>query len=105
MNEYIQIACLPDPQISGYPIASNQDAYAVGWGTTSSGATTTPNTLQNTKITVYNSSMCSNVLPSISKNWQSQICAGSLGGGKDTCQGINQSINHLINLKTYSKCL
>ena len=55
----------------------------LGWGTTSSGGLSS-NTLQNVKLTVYDSSVCGGYL---NKNWLSQICAGEIEGGKDTCQG------------------
>jgi hypothetical protein len=43
--------------------------------------------LNNVKLRVYNSSICANVYPSMIKNWNTQICAGDIDGGKDTCQG------------------
>ena len=43
--------------------------------------------LNNVKLKVYNSSACSNVYPAMIKNWNTQICAGDINGGKDTCQG------------------
>ncbi len=39
------------------------------------------------KISIYPSSSCNLVLPQVVKNWNSQVCAGHLAGGKDTCQG------------------
>ena len=87
LNSYVQTACLPDPSQSGYPVAANQNGYIVGWGTLSEGGSS-PDNLQNTKITVYSENSCSNVYPNVVKNWNSQVCAGNIAGGKDTCQGI-----------------
>ncbi len=39
----------------------------------------------NVKLTVYSSSSCSGVNTVF--NWDGQICAGELKGGKDTCLG------------------
>jgi secreted trypsin-like serine protease len=85
LNEYIQIACLPKSQSNTYP-GTNIPGWIVGWGTTNYGGSES-NLLRNAKITIYDSSKCNSVLPAISKNWYSQICAGELSGGKDTCQG------------------
>ncbi len=56
-------------------------------GTTNESQASMNNLLKNVKITVYNSSMCSQVYPEVNKNWNTQICAGEYSGGKDTCQG------------------
>lgn len=88
LNTNIQIACLPSAQSSSYP-AVNQPAWTVGWGTTINGGglDNLSNVLKNVKITVYQSSFCGNVLPFLTKSWNSQICSGELAGGKDSCQG------------------
>lgn len=36
---------------------------------------------------LLNPNDCSKVYPEIPKNWNNQLCAGSLLGGQDTCQG------------------
>lgn len=36
----------------------------------------TPNELYNVELKIYNSDKCSGVLPDLTKNWGSQICAG-----------------------------
>lgn len=76
LNEYIQIACLPDPRLGTYPPSSDVAAFIAGWGTLSSGGAV-PDQLNNVKITIYDGANdCSQVLPSIQKNWDSEICAG-----------------------------
>ena len=87
LNEYIQITCLPN-STAMYPSTSNleMEAYAAGWGTLSY-LGQSPQLLYNVKLTTYNSSMCSSIYPSMTKNFQSQLCAGDYSGGHDTCQG------------------
>jgi hypothetical protein len=85
LNDYIQIACLPPSKSLYYP-GFNISAWIVGWGTVSFGGITS-NQLKNAEITIYNDRYCENVLPEFIKNWYSQICAGELEGGVDTCQG------------------
>ena len=81
LNRYVQIACLPTETIN---LVSNDQAIAVGWGTTSSGGSTSDVLLQ-VNLTIYSSDKCSKVSsPSYSRF---QICAGYLPGGRDTCQG------------------
>ena len=44
--------------------------------------------MNNVKLTVYsNTTYCSKVSPFAAKNWNKQLCAGEIAGGKDTCQG------------------
>jgi hypothetical protein len=43
--------------------------------------------LKNAKVTVYGKSYCKLVGPKTPKDWNSQICAGSLDGSVDSCQG------------------
>lgn len=52
---------------------------------------------------MYDESLCKNVLPRNSKNWNAQICAGDLQGHIDTCQGDSGGslyINDFIMNKT-----
>jgi secreted trypsin-like serine protease len=88
LNTNIQIACLPPSQSSSYP-AFNQSSWTVGWGTESEdgGLDNLSNVLKNVKLTIYPSSFCENVLSTITKNWNSQICSGEMAGGKDSCKG------------------
>ena len=60
----VQIACLPDRKVSYYPSNVNITAYIAGWGDTI-GNRTFAYLLQNAKILVYDSSLCNNVMPSI----------------------------------------
>jgi len=84
LNTYVKLACLPNSSSSYPPV--NQNAWASGWGTLSSGGSQ-PDKMQNVKLTIYSSSMCNNVFPSLTKSWDNQVCAGDYAGGKDTCQG------------------
>jgi hypothetical protein len=86
LNEFIQIACLPpDSESKSYP-GVNIPAWIVGWGSVSESGYNS-DVLNNAKITVYNSSACDEVEPNSEKNWNTQICAGVLEGGIDSCYG------------------
>jgi secreted trypsin-like serine protease len=86
-NDHIQVACLPVLKVKVYPpVGSTVPAYISGWGDIYDNSTF-PDTLQNAQISILNSSDCRRVSPSVPKNWNSQICAGLLAGGVDTCQG------------------
>ena len=86
LNQYVQVACLPTNRSSMYP-PLNESVYAIGWGLTSENDFEISDELRNVKLTNYNGSMCDDVLPLVSKNWTTEICAGEYNGGKDTCQG------------------
>lgn len=83
LNNYIQIACLPS---SNFIISPFTNAIALGWGLTSNNGYAS-NVLMKVTLSIYDSASCSKVLPETSKNWNLQICAGELDGGKDTCDG------------------
>ncbi len=72
LNQDVQIACLPNPMVSIYPNQSNIFSWIVGWGDLY-GNKTYPDLLQNAKITVYNSSQCSRVFPTITKVMHSNL--------------------------------
>ena len=55
----------------------------------------TPNTLYNIQLTAYDPINCKLVENTFNKNWNSQICAGLITGGKDTCQGRFGLINQI----------
>ena len=44
-------------------------------------------TLNNVKLTVYDSTVCKDVAVKAAKNWNSQICAGDTTGVKAICNG------------------
>lgn len=76
-SEYIQAACLPDSSVRYYPSQVNISSYVNGWGDLyGNGTVSLPSVLQNVQLTIYDSSMCSGVYPTITKNWNNQICAG-----------------------------
>lgn len=83
-NNYVQPACLPNPSTASYPTAGST-VWASGWGTLTEGGNT-PYILNNVQLTVYDPTSC-RPLGTANKNWNSQICAGHVAGGKDTCQG------------------
>jgi secreted trypsin-like serine protease len=83
LNQYVQLACLPSSSSSSYP-SSSQSSWVAGWGTTSSGGSTS-SSLRNVRVTVLANSQCSSVYSSSNSN--EQVCAGEIAGGKDSCQG------------------
>ena len=87
LNKFIQIACLPSYSPSYPDNGTDLDAFAVGWGKSATNATVAPDLLNNVKLKIYNSSMCSQTGVSVTKNWASQICAGDLSGNKSICYG------------------
>jgi len=88
LNDKIQVACVPNSLSTSYPSSESNTkvAYGVGWGTTSEGGNTASE-LQEVDLLIYESSFCSGIASSYQKDFNSQICAGYLPGGKDTCQG------------------
>jgi hypothetical protein len=66
LNQYVQIACLPNQAISFYPNDTNIASWIVGWGDLF-GNRTYPDLLQNAKITLFDSSGCNRVFPSVTK--------------------------------------
>lgn len=58
----------------------------MGWGSMFFGGQIV-NRLRNVRVTVYEEKFCSSVASSFPKNWNSQLCAGEIEGGKDSCQG------------------
>jgi secreted trypsin-like serine protease len=94
LSNFIQPACLPTSQSATFPSA-NSPAWVVGWGTTSSGGSTS-NLLKNVKITTYDGTQfCKDYYP---VNWGQQICAGDYyNGGKDTCQGDSGGPLYILN--------
>lgn len=73
MNNYIQLTCLPEKKSSE---KAQLDEYGYLAGFSTSGGTSGNWHMQNAEINIYNSSMCNNVIPSLPKNWERQICGG-----------------------------
>lgn len=86
LTDNIQLACLPDPNDTHYPMQTNIDGFIMGWGALSE-AQNTPEILQNVIIEVLDGPEYCTSSPPEYYNWDTQICAGYLPGGKDTCQG------------------
>ena len=81
---------MPNPKWSqNYPIPG-QPAWIVGWGVTEEDTILPPDTLRNVRVKIYDGSTCNSVLSEKRKDWSSQICAGDIDGGRDTCQGMRQ---------------
>lgn len=87
LGSTIQIACLPNYAVSYYPTGSNIQSWVIGWGYTNQASLTLASALQNVEILIYDSNVCSGLEPSVPKNWNSQVCAGYLPGGKSACNG------------------
>ncbi|RNA20776.1 serine protease 27-like, partial [Brachionus plicatilis] len=96
LNSGVQPACLPPN--TDYQPNTNTRAWIAGWGTLSSGGQT-PNILQNTFITYYHSGLECNNLGSL--NFDKQICAGEIQGGRDTCQGDSGGPLYLFEDNTF----
>jgi len=80
----IRPACLPPDDSNTY---AGETATVTGWGTTSSGGSTS-NTLNEVDVTVLTNDDCGNSYgywPSDITN--KMLCANVDGGGKDSCQG------------------
>jgi secreted trypsin-like serine protease len=58
----------------------------MGWGTIFSGGPTSDQ-LNNVKLTIYDELLCKDVVKSYPKDFDRQICAGTLNGDGDSCQG------------------
>lgn len=83
-----------------YP-SGTVSAWVMGWGALTYGGQASFK-LRNVKLTVYEENLCSNVIRNYVKNWNSQICAGDIGGGKDACQGDSGNglfVTDLVNNK------
>ncbi|CAF0732669.1 unnamed protein product [Brachionus calyciflorus] len=88
LTKQIQIACLPNQTSSTYPDLNMKNAIIAGFST--SGSTGGSWNLQNDELDLYNSSMCNNVKPNNTKNWEKQFCAGEYNPFSNTtgfCHG------------------
>jgi hypothetical protein len=80
LNRYVQLACLPDPRLAGFPTKYGETVWAVGFGTLKFMGDSAE-VLQNVNFTLYNGAIqCSQVAPEAAKDWNSQICAGTKSG-------------------------
>ncbi|XP_013178849.1 PREDICTED: venom protease-like [Papilio xuthus] len=92
IDSSIRPACLwQKPDFGQYTIA-----YATGWGTTDPRKYKLANDLQKVSLTLLDTDTCDMLLKNnINRLWhgfsQTQICAGEIRGGKDTCQGDSGS--------------
>lgn len=102
LSKWIRPACIPDPSI---PLTKPK-AIAIGWGYTETGGSQS-DVLQKVQLSIINNEKCRNVYNDV-ENYQvypSQMCAGELVGGKDTCGGGNylkKTLFLLTHLKKFS---
>ena len=80
-TDYIQPACIrwandDAPQV-------NDDVYVIGFGNTENDGDAS-DVLLGVELTVYSNAFCDDVLGGTHD--ESQICAGYIPGGKDSCQ-------------------
>ena len=94
LNHKVHLACLPHKTWPDYPFGWedrnewNNEVFASGWGTIYENKYDFPDLLMNVKLRLYEGKkVCQNVANGYRKDWRSQICAGEIDGGKDTCQG------------------
>jgi hypothetical protein len=102
LNEFVQIACLPNPATAYYPSVTNVSGWLNGVGDLY-GNGTFPNVIYNTKLTVFDSTQCGGVFPTVAKDWNAQMCVGDLSGQGAGCTGdsggalyVKVKINHAI---------
>ena len=86
-SNYVLPACIPN-DTSSY---ANKIATATGWGTTSSGGSTSRYLMQ-VSMPWLTDSVCIQKYPQIF-NIDNSVCAGETGGNKDTCQVIKNFFN------------
>ncbi|XP_063836138.1 serine protease snake-like isoform X1 [Ostrinia nubilalis] len=101
--------------------APHKSAIATGWGVIDPDTRQTSNELQKVSLTLFENDDCDNLLANIrNRLWRgfmyTQMCAGELRGGKDTCQGDsgsplqvpskeNQCIFNIVGLTSFgAKC-
>lgn len=75
LNKKVQLACLPRMGNPRYPIRTNINTWAPGWGFHAEGQRGSSK-LYNVKMTLYGSKKCNNTHTSFPKDWNKQICAG-----------------------------
>ena len=82
----IQFACLGKS-----PSNVNLTGTVIGFGATIPGAHQGSQILQQVNLTIYPNELCMDVSPSITKNWDMQLCCGDLNGERDACHGDSGS--------------
>ncbi|CAB3246531.1 unnamed protein product [Arctia plantaginis] len=111
----IRAACLwTKPNFPGY-----DKVVATGWGVTDANGREPSKELKKVALNLFENSHCDSLLDWLkNRNWDgfrsSQMCAGELRGGKDTCQGDsgsplqvaskdNQCIFHVVGITSFGK--
>ncbi|CAG9790612.1 unnamed protein product [Diatraea saccharalis] len=100
-------------------LGGHKKALATGWGVTDAVTKQTSKELQKVSLSLLDNNQCDQLLVSSrNRHWggfqQSQMCAGELRGGKDTCQGDsgsplqvtskdNQCIFHIIGITSFGR--
>ncbi|XP_004922188.1 serine protease snake [Bombyx mori] len=111
----IRPACLWTRQDFG----DHDKALATGWGVTNTETRETAKELQKVSLSLLQNEYCDGILEAIrNRRWQgfaaTQMCAGELRGGKDTCQGDsgsplqvaskdNQCIFHVVGVTSFGR--
>ena len=80
-----QYACLPSEFSTSYPPV-NKSVYIIGWGRTSENGLAS-NLLKNAQVNVFDRKACLGVESEADKNFETQVCAGTLDDSADSCQG------------------
>lgn len=90
LSSKIQVACLPLEQTNNYPVV-NSTVWVPGWGhQQEENHLSTPVDLNYAKLTVYNSTHCTESGYGMDEHrvdWDSQICAGDLVRSQSPCDG------------------
>jgi secreted trypsin-like serine protease len=82
-NEIVPI-CIPDSAVNSATCIAGKTSFATGWGTTSSGGSTT-RYLTEVSMPIMTETACRNVNGNNVNYALYHVCAG--GSGKDSCQG------------------
>merc|ERR1719315_246852 len=86
LDSYTQPACLPKKANEARDYASGGQVTVSGWGRLSSGGSS-PDTLQMVRVPFISDQTCNKREVYNGDILETMICAGKLGGGKDSCQG------------------
>ncbi|CAF0920088.1 unnamed protein product [Brachionus calyciflorus] len=97
LNRYTQIACLPKVQDQINPNKNHNKGYIAGYS--SAGDSYNDVDQFNIILDIYNNSMCENVQPNKTKNWNVQYCAGEYdlhGNETSKCHGDYGSAMYVL---------